>query len=189
LTDTAAGDDPAARAALPTTRPTASAMLVPREYHFIPTLSLKSRGRPSQPTQPPVGVIHPMATPAPQEETMKNSLIPARVTGANSSPQDIPRQNPIRPATYRTSQQKRRRVSGVRWVRVGWLQQSRSAPCRAGSTWEAHVILIGAILFIIGLIAGIYLLWVVGLLLLVVGVVMALLGRSGRPVGGRSHWF
>jgi hypothetical protein len=66
---------------------------------------------------------------------------------------------------------------------------SRPAHRRAGSTSEAHVILIGAILFVIGLIASIYLLWVVGLILLVIGVVMALLGRSGRPVGGRSHWF
>ena len=51
------------------------------------------------------------------------------------------------------------------------------------------MILLGAILFVIGLIASIYILWVVGLILLAIGVVFALLGRSGRPVGGRSHWY
>jgi len=51
------------------------------------------------------------------------------------------------------------------------------------------MILLGAILFVIGLIASIYILWVVGLILLAIGVVLALLGRSGRPVGGRSHWY
>jgi Family of unknown function (DUF6131) len=51
------------------------------------------------------------------------------------------------------------------------------------------MILIGAILLIIGLIAGIYLLWVIGLILIAIGIVFALMGRSGRPVGGRSHWY
>lgn len=51
------------------------------------------------------------------------------------------------------------------------------------------MILVGAILFIIGLIAHISWLWVIGLILLIVGVVLAVMGRSGRPVGGRSHWY
>ncbi len=29
----------------------------------------------------------------------------------------------------------------------------------------------------------------VGIILLIVGVVLALLGRSGRAVGGRNHWY
>ncbi len=51
------------------------------------------------------------------------------------------------------------------------------------------MILIGAILLIIGLVATIKLLWIVGLILIVVGIALELLGRSGRPVGGRSHWY
>jgi hypothetical protein len=51
------------------------------------------------------------------------------------------------------------------------------------------MIILGAILLIIGLIAGIPILWTIGIILVIVGVVLMLLGRSGRAVGGRSHWF
>jgi hypothetical protein len=51
------------------------------------------------------------------------------------------------------------------------------------------MIILGAILLIIGLIAGINILWLIGIILVIVGAVLLLLGRSGRAVGGRSHWF
>jgi hypothetical protein len=51
------------------------------------------------------------------------------------------------------------------------------------------MIVLGAILLIIGFIAHISILWTIGLVLVVVGLVLALLGRTGRKVGGRSHWF
>jgi hypothetical protein len=51
------------------------------------------------------------------------------------------------------------------------------------------VIILGIILFLIGLVAGISLLQTVGLILAVVGVVLALLGMSGRAVGGRAHYY
>jgi hypothetical protein len=51
------------------------------------------------------------------------------------------------------------------------------------------VIVLGAILLIIGFIANISILWTIGLVLIVVGLVLAVLGRTGRKVGGRAHWF
>jgi hypothetical protein len=51
------------------------------------------------------------------------------------------------------------------------------------------MIVFGAILLILGLLFNIYLLWVVGVILLVVGAVFWLLGSIGRPVGGRRVWY
>jgi uncharacterized membrane protein HdeD (DUF308 family) len=51
------------------------------------------------------------------------------------------------------------------------------------------VIALGIILLIIGFVAKIAILWTIGIILLIVGAVLALLGRSGRQVGGRKHWF
>lgn len=51
------------------------------------------------------------------------------------------------------------------------------------------MIVLGAILLIIGFVANISILWTIGLVLIVVGAVLALLGRTGRKVGGRAHWF
>jgi hypothetical protein len=51
------------------------------------------------------------------------------------------------------------------------------------------VIVLGIILLIVGFVAKIPILWTIGVILVIVGAVLALLGRSGRTVGGRSHWF
>jgi hypothetical protein len=51
------------------------------------------------------------------------------------------------------------------------------------------MITLGLILLLIGLIAGIGILWTIGLVLLIVGLVLMLLGRSGRSVGGRAHYW
>ncbi|GEM29520.1 DUF6131 family protein [Nocardia neocaledoniensis] len=51
------------------------------------------------------------------------------------------------------------------------------------------MILLGAVLLIAGLVFGISLLSTVGVILLVIGVVLALAGSVGRPVGGRRHYF
>ncbi len=51
------------------------------------------------------------------------------------------------------------------------------------------MIILGAVLLIIGLIANIGILWVIGAILLVVGAVLAIAGGSGRQVGGRRHYF
>jgi hypothetical protein len=51
------------------------------------------------------------------------------------------------------------------------------------------MILLGLVLFIIGLIAPIPLLQTIGIILVVVGLVLMLLGRTGRGVGGRRHYW
>jgi hypothetical protein len=51
------------------------------------------------------------------------------------------------------------------------------------------LIILGAILLIIGFVTGISVLWTIGIVLLVVGLVLALLGGVGRPVAGRAHWY
>ncbi len=51
------------------------------------------------------------------------------------------------------------------------------------------MIVLGAILLILGLIFGISILTYIGVVLLVIGAVFWLLGRAGRPVGGRRVWY
>ncbi|GAA4559065.1 hypothetical protein [Pseudonocardia xishanensis] len=51
------------------------------------------------------------------------------------------------------------------------------------------MIILGLILLLIGYLAGISLLYYIGGILLIVGLVLLVLGRVGRPVGGRKVWF
>ena len=51
------------------------------------------------------------------------------------------------------------------------------------------MIILGVILVIVGLIAHLSIVTTLGVVLLVVGVVLAVLGSTGRAVGGRSHWW
>ncbi|MEU1127638.1 DUF6131 family protein [Streptomyces sp. NPDC005899] len=51
------------------------------------------------------------------------------------------------------------------------------------------MIIIGAILLIIGLVAGIGILWTIGIILLAIGVLLWVLGAVGHAVGGRRHYW
>jgi len=51
------------------------------------------------------------------------------------------------------------------------------------------MIILGLILLIIGFVAGISILWTIGIIVLVVGLVVALLGSVGHAVGGRRHYW
>jgi hypothetical protein len=51
------------------------------------------------------------------------------------------------------------------------------------------MIILGILLLIVGFIAKIAILWTIGLVLLVVGVILVLLGSAGRAVGGRRHYY
>ena len=51
------------------------------------------------------------------------------------------------------------------------------------------MIVLGVILLVIGWLTGISILYTVGGILLVVGLILLLLGHAGRPLAGRSHWF
>ena len=51
------------------------------------------------------------------------------------------------------------------------------------------MIILGLILLVIGFVAHISILWTIGIILLVIGVILALLGATGRAIGGRRHWY
>jgi hypothetical protein len=51
------------------------------------------------------------------------------------------------------------------------------------------MIFLGVVLMIIGFIATVPVLWSLGLILLVIGLILAVLGGTGRAVGGRRHYY
>jgi hypothetical protein len=51
------------------------------------------------------------------------------------------------------------------------------------------MIILGLALLIIGFIASIPILWTIGIIVLVVGLILALLGAVGHAVGGRRHYY
>lgn len=70
----------------------------------------------------------------------------------------------------------------------------RGASCGPGFTGLGHrvqlvMITAGLIFLLLGALLSIPLLWTIGVVLLIVGLVLMLLGRSGRQVGGRAHYW
>jgi hypothetical protein len=51
------------------------------------------------------------------------------------------------------------------------------------------MIILGVLLLIIGFVTGIAILWTIGIVVVIIGVVLALLGMAGHAVGGRRHYF
>jgi hypothetical protein len=51
------------------------------------------------------------------------------------------------------------------------------------------MIILGVILLIIGFVTGIAILWTIGIVVVVVGLILALLGLAGHAVGGRRHYY
>jgi hypothetical protein len=51
------------------------------------------------------------------------------------------------------------------------------------------MIILGIVLLLIGFIAKIAVLWSIGIILVLVGLVLVVLGSMGRAVGGRRHYF
>jgi hypothetical protein len=51
------------------------------------------------------------------------------------------------------------------------------------------MIILGLILLIVGFVVKIGILWAIGIALLVIGLVLAVLGATGRAVGGRRHYW
>ncbi len=51
------------------------------------------------------------------------------------------------------------------------------------------MIILGIILLIIGFVAKIAILWTIGIIVVVIGAILALLGTLGHAVGGRRHYF
>ncbi len=51
------------------------------------------------------------------------------------------------------------------------------------------MILVGIILLVLGFVLTVHILWILGIVVLVIGLILALLGATGRAVGGRAHYF
>jgi len=51
------------------------------------------------------------------------------------------------------------------------------------------MIVLGIILLILGLLLDIGILWTIGIIVLIVGIIFLVLGQMGRAVGGRKYWF
>lgn len=51
------------------------------------------------------------------------------------------------------------------------------------------MIVLGVILLILGFILGIPILYTIGIVLAIAGAALAILGGTGRRIGGRSHWY
>jgi hypothetical protein len=51
------------------------------------------------------------------------------------------------------------------------------------------MIILGIILLVIGFVAKISILWTIGVMILVIGAILAVLGLVGREIGGRRHWY
>jgi hypothetical protein len=56
-------------------------------------------------------------------------------------------------------------------------------------TMEVSMIVLGIVLLLLGFLTGVPILWTLGVILLVVGLVFELLGSTGRAVGGRRHYY
>ena len=51
------------------------------------------------------------------------------------------------------------------------------------------MIILGVILLIIGFVAKIAIIWTIGIVVVVVGAILALLGMTGHAVRGRKHFY
>jgi Family of unknown function (DUF6131) len=51
------------------------------------------------------------------------------------------------------------------------------------------MIVLGVILLILGWVLDISILWTIGLIILVIGIVFFVLGQLGHAVGGRRYWY
>jgi hypothetical protein len=54
---------------------------------------------------------------------------------------------------------------------------------------ELLIIILGILLLVIGFVAGISILWTIGIVVVIIGLILALLGMAGHAVGGRRHYF
>ena len=51
------------------------------------------------------------------------------------------------------------------------------------------MIILGIVLLIAGFLLKISIVWTLGIVTLVVGAILAILGATGRAIGGRRHYF
>jgi uncharacterized membrane protein HdeD (DUF308 family) len=54
---------------------------------------------------------------------------------------------------------------------------------------EDTMILLGIVLLIIGFIVTLPFIWTLGVIVVVIGLVLAITGHAGHQLAGRSHWY
>lgn len=57
------------------------------------------------------------------------------------------------------------------------------------SGYPARMIILGLLLLLLGMVLATPILWTIGIAVLIVGAILMLLGRAGRGIGGRSHYW
>jgi hypothetical protein len=55
--------------------------------------------------------------------------------------------------------------------------------------WSKAMLIVGLILFLLGIFLKVGILTTIGIILLVIGAVLWILGAVGRPIGGRKVWY
>ena len=51
------------------------------------------------------------------------------------------------------------------------------------------MLVLGIVLLLLGFVFAIHILWILGIVALVVGCVLALAGATGHAIGGRRYWY
>lgn len=51
------------------------------------------------------------------------------------------------------------------------------------------MIVLGVVLLIIGFLTAVHIIWILGIIAVVVGAVMALVGLTNHEIAGRRHWY
>jgi uncharacterized membrane protein HdeD (DUF308 family) len=72
---------------------------------------------------------------------------------------------------------------------TGQRDAAHNNPARPPPPREIAMIVLGIILLIVGFVAKVAILWTIGIVLVVIGAILALLGTAGREIGGRKHWY
>ena len=51
------------------------------------------------------------------------------------------------------------------------------------------MIIVGLVLLLLGLLLDVPILWTIGIIVLIIGLVLWILGSTGRAIGGRRHYW
>ena len=51
------------------------------------------------------------------------------------------------------------------------------------------MLVLGIVLLVIGFIAAVKIIWILGVIAVVIGAALAIAGFAGREIGGRKHWY
>ncbi len=68
-------------------------------------------------------------------------------------------------------------------------RRALSKVCDENSGVLNVMIILGLILLLLGFVLGVPLLWTIGIIVLIIGLVLLVAGQAGRQIGGRSHYW